>query len=725
MANQEEKENVIIIEEDDDKKNKKIYIIIALLLGVLIMLLILLLVVVVKKKKESAQIPNVNQIVKKLEKKPIPKDKLKILIKKAEILYKSGKKEEALNLLEKISNYSEALSLYNLGVIQLEEKHYKKALQYFQKAIQNNNSKALSAINAAYASLMLKNKKLFDYYRNLAYLYLPNLAKNKNYPYYYALVMYYNGYEYEAIPALKKPTEYDSSKLLAAIYEYLNDPLHAQNYEPNFFYKGLEYAQTGEYELAKAYLSKSNSKKATFALALVNLKLHLYKSAAIIIKKYQNNNIYPIYMFLKPSLFDVKTAQKEFKNNFLTKTSDYYDLFFYYAPYKVLNMNQTIEFLKKGIAGIPLGAIEESSSALSKSAFFSKLNIQISKAIKLALAGHTYLANIKFKKLYKKRRDSYVVNYNLALTDAQLGDYKDAYFHFLKAYHLNPNDLISGILALYAAQKVNIQNPYLLASIKDDITANTKLAAAMLSIYTNNTVRMAAILENEKDTTKPLWLITYLTMKALFNKDYTLEAIKLKNIFEHDLISQLLYFYAQNKNLPVNKIAEKFHTFFYTLLPDLNDFFYGTKISRDYLFEFVRISGLMERLRLILLKKAQNETFDIIPLLKRLAFADFYTKHFEEAYTIYNDLINNKNINDPRTLYYGAVAAIGAGHHANAVALMELAKLKNPSFFEARYGLGLLWQEANNLKAASIQYAKIPDGFESEFFDFNILPPSK
>ena len=717
-------ENVIIIEEEK-KSNKKIYIIIALLLVVVIMLLLLLLVIVIKKKKENVQIPNVNKIVQKLEKKPIPKDKLKILIKKADILYKTGKKQEALNLLEKISNFSQALSLYNLGVIELKEKHYKKALNYFQKAIQNNNSKALSAINATYAAFMLKDKKLFNYYKNLAYLYLPTLAKNKNYPYYYALVMYYNGYEYEAIPALKHPTDYDNSKLLGAIYEYFDDPLHAQNYENNPFYKGLEYAQSGEYTLAKEYLSKSDLPKAEFALSLVELKLNEYKSAAIILKKYKNNNIYPIYTFLKPSLFDVKTAQKDFKNTFLSKKSDFYDLFFYYAPYKVLNMNQTIEFLKKGISGIPLGAIEESSTALSKSAFFSKLNLQISKAIKLALNGHIYLANKKFKTLYKKRKDSYVINYNLALTDAQLGNYKEAYFHFLKAYHLNPNDLTSGILALFAGEKENIKNPYLVASIKDDLSANTKLQAAMLSIYTNNTVKMAAFLENEKDTNKPLWLITYLSMKAIFNKDCTFETVKLKNMFDKDLISQILYFYAQNKNLPVNKIAQKFHTFFYTLIPDLNDFFYGTKISRDYLFEFARISGLMQKLRIILIKKAKNETFDIIPVLKRLAFADLFTKHFEQSYTIYNDLINNKNISDPQTLYYGGVAAIGAGHHANAVALMELAKLKNPSFFESRYALGLLWQEANNLNAASIQYAKIPDGFESKFFDFNILPPKK
>ena len=128
----------------------------------------------------------------------------------------------------------------------------------------------------------------------------------------------------------------------------------------------------------------------------------------------------------------------------------------------------------------------------------------------------------------------------------------------------------------------------------------------------------------------------------------------------------------------------------------------------------------MERLRILLIKKAQKENKDIIPILKRLAFASFYTKHFEESYVIYNDLIDNKNINDPRTLYYAGVSAIAANHHNNAIALMELAKLKNPLYYEPRYALGLLWQEANNLNAASIQYKKIPNGFKSKFFDFNL-----
>ena len=715
-------ENVIVIEEDDSPKSKKkIYLIIILLLLVLIMLLLLLLVVV-KKKQKSSENFNVNKLVKKLEKKHLPKDELKILVKKANILFKSGKKEEALNLLEKISNYSESLSLYNLGVIQIKEKNYKKALSYFQKAIQNQNSKALSAINATYCALMLKNKKLFDYYKNLAYTYLPELAKNRNYPYYYALVMYYKGYEYDALSALKTPTDYNSNELLSSIYEYLNDPFNAQAFTKNPFYKGMELAQIGEYELAKNYLKQNFSPKSQFALGLVDLKLGDFKEASMLVKKYKNNNIYPIYMFLKPSLFNIKTAQKDFKKSFLANKKDFYDLFFYYAPYKVFNMNQTIEFLQKGISGIPLGSIEESSNALSKSAFYSKLNIKISKAIKIALNGHIFLANKAFKKLYKQRKNSYIINYNLALTYAQLGDYFNAYKHFLKAYHLNPYDLKSGIFALYAADKLDIQNSYLLASIKDDLTSSTTLERAMLSIYTFDSVRLAAFLEKEEKN-KPLWILSDIAAKALLDKDYSLEALKLKSMFDNDLVSSLLYFYAQNKNLPLNKLAAKYIPYFFTLNKSLNDFFYGSKLARDWYFSFARISGLMPRVRMILIKKAKIETKDIIPVLQRLAFADIYTKHFEEAYTIYNDLIDNKNINDPRTMYYGGVAAIGANHHANAVALMELAKLKNPKYPEPRFALGLLWQEANNLNAASIQYARIPEFFKSEFFDFNIKKP--
>jgi LPXTG-motif cell wall-anchored protein len=127
-------EEVIIIEKDKSSNNKFPYIIVILLLLILMLLLLLLLVVVKKKKKEEKEF-NIQKIVQKLEKKNIPKDALKELIKKANLLYQQGEKEKALKILNKISEFSKTLSFYNLGVIKLQEKKYKKAIEYFQKAI--------------------------------------------------------------------------------------------------------------------------------------------------------------------------------------------------------------------------------------------------------------------------------------------------------------------------------------------------------------------------------------------------------------------------------------------------------------------------------------------------------------------------------------------------------------------------------------------------------------
>jgi len=716
-----DKENVIIIEKENKKKNKAVFVIIALLVVILILLLVLA-AIIIGRKKDSKPNKEIEKISRKLkEKKIIEQSEIKRLIKKANILYQKGEKEKALEILNKLSAYSEALSYYNLGVVKLEEKEYKEALKYFQKAIKNRENRALSAINAAYASLMLNNKKLFHYYKNLAYTLLPEVANSKNYPYYYAIVMYYMGYEFEAIPALLKDSVYkdESNKVLSAIYGYYNDFTKAQEVEKNPFFKGMYLARIGEYSLAKSYLSLSNKEKAKFALALVNLKLSNFKEASTILKKFENKNIYPIKVYLKPSLFDIKVAQKEFKKSFLKSKEEFYDLFFYYAPYKVFNITQTISYLKKGVVGIPAGLIEEAKSYLKKSATHSGLNIQISEALKFAINGHIYLANKKFKKLVKKRNGSYVLHYNLALTYAQLEDYQNAYKHFLRAYHLNPKDLKSGVYSLMALEKIKKENKHLLASIKEDLSNKTLLEKTILGIIQNNTGVINSFAETEEKN-DPLWIVTKLTSKALLNKDFSYEALKLKNIYSEDLISNLLYFYADNKYLPVNEIALKYQTLFFSKKFDINDFYYGADIVKNWYFTFGNIAGLLNNIRLDLIKKVQKEDFDIIPVLKRLAFANLYTKHFEESYVIYNDLINNKNITDFNTLFQASVAAIGANHHPNAVALMELAKLKNPIFNEARLALGLLWHEDNNLRAANIQYSKIPDGFKSRYFDFNV-----
>ena len=103
-----------------------------------------------------------------------------------------------------------------------------------------------------------------------------------------------------------------------------------------------------------------------------------------------------------------------------------------------------------------------------------------------------------------------------------------------------------------------------------------------------------------------------------------------------------------------------------------------------------------------------------------LALVSLYDKQFEESYTLYNHLIDELGVQDAYTLFLGAVASTAAGHHANAIALLELAKLKDKHFYESRYALALLYMERKNNKAATIQLSHIKDGFISQYFDFQI-----
>lgn len=118
----------------------------------------------------------------------------------------------------------------------------------------------------------------------------------------------------------------------------------------------------------------------------------------------------------------------------------------------------------------------------------------------------------------------------------------------------------------------------------------------------------------------------------------------------------------------------------------------------------------------------EEEIIDISSIMQTLAYLEIYTNNFEEAFTLYNKLIDDFNKKDTHTIFLASVAAIGASHPENAIALLELSKLIDPSNVESRYALGLLYQEVGNFEAASAQYRNIGNiGFKSQYFDFNII----
>jgi len=123
----------------------------------------------------------------------------------------------------------------------------------------------------------------------------------------------------------------------------------------------------------------------------------------------------------------------------------------------------------------------------------------------------------------------------------------------------------------------------------------------------------------------------------------------------------------------------------------------------------------------VLEQQLQEENDDVVGIMQALGYVDIYTGNYEEAYAIYNELIDTYKQKDTNTLFLASVASIGANHDANAIALLELAKLTDPNNFESRLALGLLYMEVKNVEAALIQFSKIGDSnFISKYFTFFI-----
>ena len=99
---------------------------------------------------------------------------------------------------------------------------------------------------------------------------------------------------------------------------------------------------------------------------------------------------------------------------------------------------------------------------------------------------------------------------------------------------------------------------------------------------------------------------------------------------------------------------------------------------------------------------------------------NIYAGLFEEAYGLYDILINDYKIKDSRIYFLAAVAAVGAGNPNAAIALLELSKLENAGNQEATLALALLYHEVQNYEPALFQYGRLTNKFQSEFFTFEL-----
>jgi len=731
------------------KSKKKLMLFVGLGVFVLLTIIITIIMLIVFKKKPvppPIAPPVVEEVIPKPQFSP---SKLETMIKKANLLYEQGNKDDALKIYERIATFNEAISYYNIGVAKMKENNFSEALESFKKAIQNREHRCISAINAAVCALEMKDKKLFTYYIDLAFAYLPEESNAPLYSYYVGLVHYYKNFYYEALSAMTHPVtafykedqDYMASKILASLgyNDTARTTLSAIEKENDSFTLGLLHAKLGEFQKAKAYLIKAlqmqrENAKIKMALSLVENKLgNLGNTASLMSEVYKVTEpdakpIYKIRSMLKPSLFDVQKAQVEFEKELFFNNENIYSVVFYYAPYKVFDAKQTIDYIRKGSMNIFIDEIGPALSYLKASSTISKVNIAISKGIKKALDFHVYEANEIFVKMVEEYKNHSILHYNLALTYAQIGDYAAAYKNFSKSYHLDSNNYLAGVFALMSARLIGKDTVKLSEDVKESLSKNTSLEKdnlyiSLIHLTDGNDFSLTRWLEREKDET-PLNLIldTIASQKLGNEKMYRLSSQKLQALLPKDIIANLIAFNVKHYKEDIKSYAKAIQMEFNTLSLDYDSFYFGPKIVKEQYIKLLQIGGLVHQKRDGVRRKMEEERIDVASIMQTLAYMEIYTNQFEEAFTLYNKLIDDFNKKDTNTIFLASVAAIGAEHPENAIALLELSKLIDSGNAESRYALGLLYQEIGNYEAAAAQYRTIGNSaFISKYFSFDIL----
>ena len=735
----------------NDANIKKLLIAsVAVLISFIIIVVVLF---ALPSKKEEIKENVVELIEEKLKEEPkkvVKVTELENMIAKANYLYSTGSKNEALSIYEKIAQFSEAISFYNLGVAQLKNKQYTLALSTFKKAIQNDEKRCVSAINAAVCSLHLNDQVSFKYYIDLAYVYLSKEKDTKLYSYYYSLINYYNKNYFDVLSTLKHPSSDEYTKIQDNLSAKINamfgndydaiEALENKLDRSDHFSLGLLYARVGDISLAKKYLNSSinDSKdpmKAKLALAYVNLKSGSVNLAASqieeITQKYSEEvyKPYPIKVYLKEAVFDPMKAQKQYRK--LVRNSDLldYQKLFYFSPYKIFNASQTISYIRKGNANIFIDNVDSAAKFLNKGTSLSNVNRRMTLAIKKALNLRIREANVMFQELVKIQPKHSILQYDLALTYAQMGNIKKAQEHFLNAYHLDAKNYLYGIYSIMCSKLLDQDYEKLKSVIEESIEQEVKqdteeimLYKTLLHIVQDNTLAMVDWLDNNYKQ-RPLYLALDVIISLKLNKtDIAKKSVnKLISIQKNDILPHIMYIDANFDDLNAVKYARKAQNYFKNIKLKFDSLYFGPYITRYLYIQQNLITGKLYYLRQRIKKTLETTQENTQELHSALALASLYDGEFEESYTLYNNLIDNLKVRDAHTLFLAAVASVAASHHANAIALLELSKLKDKHFLETRYALGLLYLEVKNNQGATIQLSNIEKpNFNSGYFNFDI-----
>lgn len=676
-------------------------------------------------------------------------NKLDEMIQKANTLYLKGEIEQALKVYQQVAVYNEALSNYNLGVSQMDDGSFKEALESFRKAISNGENQTVSAINAAVASLKLNDYEKFKYYIDLANVYLSKEGKSKLYEYYLSLINYYKGYYPEALQMFQetnvKPYNDTAKYLSAKIYAKMDfdskaiEQLKSQGTFESSLSLGLLHARMGKYDDAKTALNTAikvdrDFNKSLAALTLIDMKTGQYQDMIQRLQGYYKNDkdkykildMHRIKVGLNKNLFNIQIAQKNFSKDILKKQKNQFDLLFYFAPYEVFDSEQALTYIKKANVAYFVDDSTDIGNYLSISKALSSTNVKIAGVIEQALNQKLKLANQEFQKLLQDYPEHSILHYNLALTYAQLQNYDLAYKHFSSAYHLNPKNYFAAAFAMLSAKlNDNTDTTKFYNEIVENILADTNFNApmqrAMLFLANGDYSSALPYLEQDKQDT-PLSLVfeAIIAKNNGLNGQVDTKIAKLKAQLPQDILANILYFASLNSNLDIKEYAKNVQIYFKDLDLDYRSIFGGATIAREFYVSLMHIAGLLNLERQKFKEILNTSDMKNEDVVQTLAYLDIFAQQYEEAYALYNSLIDDFKSEDSKTLFLAAVAAIGANNPNSAIALLQLSRVSDSKNKESRAALGLLYHEVQNYEPALNQYKVLPNNFKSEFFTFDI-----
>lgn len=501
---------------------------------------------------------------------------------------------------------------------------------------------------------------------------------------------------------------------------------------------GLLYARMGEYDKAKIALNTAMKIERDFnqslsALTLVDIKTGDFQDMLLRLQdtyrndedKYKILDRYKIKVRLNKELFNIAIAQRNFSNDILKKQKDQFDLLFYFAPYQVFDSKQASLYIKKANITNFVDDSSDGQSYLARSQALSSTNVKISNIINDALNQKLRLANKEFQALLEDYPEHSILQYNLALTYAQMQNYELAYKHFSSSYHLNPKNYLAGAFAMFCGKLSDNDTTKLYHEILDNIAADSNFKANMqknmLFLANGDYISMLPYLdENGQKTPLNLIFETIIAKNNNLNNQVDVRIAKLRSELPQDIVANILYFNSLNSNLNIKEYAQNAQIHFKNLQVDYRSVFGGSNIARELYVNLMHIAGLLNLERqkfktLINTSKVKDEG-----MIQTLAYLDIFAQQYEESYALYNTLIDEYGAKDSRTLFLASVAAVGANNPNSAIALLQLSKLTDKNNKESKVALGLLYQEVGNYEAAMTQYRTLPNDFKSEFFTFDI-----